>query len=165
MPRIDVLKKWLSHRKRVFPVSTIVMHATAGGSLEGAISTLRSRRFSYHYLIEKSGVITKCVPSEMVAFHAGKSVGPDGSWVNRYSIGISFVNKDDGKDPYTEVQKASALHLVQLLVKFFPGVRYLTSHRQISWPRKVDPVGLSSFLKSLASACGLSYWQREGVPE
>ncbi len=165
MLKIEVLKRWLNYRKRTKPLSTIVMHATAGSTLKGALETLRARGFSYHYLIEKDGIVHKCVPSEKVAFHAGQSIGPDGRWVNGYSIGISLVNRNDGKDPYPEVQKNAVQELILDLKRVFPKILHLTTHRQISWPRKNDPVGLSGFLREVAVCAGLKYWSRMGVPE
>jgi AmpD protein len=141
------------------------MHATAGRTLVGAVETLIKRKISYHYIIDKDGVVTQCVPFSEVAFHAGVSKGPEGASVNGYSVGISFVNLNDGRDPYTEVQKQAAKELVKQLMLLEPGLRYLTSHRQISWPRKNDPVGLGEYLKQLAKECGLKYWMRVGVPE
>jgi N-acetylmuramoyl-L-alanine amidase len=153
---MNILTKWLVTRERKKPCTTIVLHATAGSSLGGALSTLRLRGLSYHYLIEKNGEVTKCAPSSRVAFHAGKSEGPEGSNVNDYSIGISFVNLNDGKDPITYDQEQAAKLLVLDLENHFP-LSWVTTHYAISPGRKTDPKPFNSArLTAFAKAVGLN---------
>lgn len=156
---MNILTKWLAFRNRVKPCTTVVMHASAGSSLAGAVSTLIKRKLSYHYLIEKSGRITKCVPASKVAFHAGESLGPDGKWVNAYSIGISFVNLNDGKDPVTIEQYIAARDLIIDLRKQFPELKWVTTHYAISPGRKTDPKPMNlAKLRAFAKEVGLSPW-------
>jgi len=137
--KILALPKMLASRPRKKPITTIVLHATAGSTLGGALSTLRLKGFSYHYLIDKDGTVTKGVPYGRVAFHAGESMGPDGPNVNEYSIGISFVNRNDGKDPYTAAQTVSCENLIKELCNAVP-LHWLTTHYAISGFRgKTDP--------------------------
>lgn len=81
----------------------VVMHYTAGPSLEGAIRTLTdpNSQASAHLIISPTGKIVQLVSFDKQAWHAGKS-----SWkpakgagsitglqrINRYSIGIELVN-------------------------------------------------------------------------
>lgn len=139
--RIDVLRNFLASRARRSKVTTIVLHATGGESATGAISWLRKIGLSYHYVIAKDGTVYKAVPYGREAFHAGKSVGPDGPNVNRYSIGISFANRNDGKDPYTKEQIEAARELIKDLADALPDVVWLTAHYAISPGRKSDPRG------------------------
>lgn len=153
----------------------IVMHATAGGSLEGAIETLRDRNLSYHYIIDRDGTVTKCIPLAKTAWHAGNSYGPDEeakkisrkqdrshnfvakTCVNGYSIGISFVNKDDGKQTETPAQQIAAVSLILELRQAFPSLKFVTSHAIVSPGRKVDPLGYN--MDALAKAVGLPLWR------
>ena len=137
-----LLTQWLASRPRTRPCTTVVLHATAGSSLSGALSALKARELSYHYLIEKDGTVTKCVPYQRVAFHAGDSVGPNGPGVNSYSVGISFVNLNDGNDPYTAKQWEAARNLVYDLKGVLP-LEWVTSHARISPGRKTDPRGFN----------------------
>ncbi len=157
--KIVALAQWLASRPRTKPCTTIVLHATAGGSLSGALSTLRIKGLSYHYIIEKDGTITKCCPSNRVAFHAGKSEGPQGDNVNGYSIGISFVNRNDGTDMIPEAQEKAAQELVTELRESFP-LHWVTTHWAISPGRKTDPrpMGPGRLMK-FAQICGLKAWQ------
>lgn len=137
-------------------VDTVVLHATAGSSLAGAVQTLRLRGLSYHYLIDRSGAITKCCPASCRAFHAGQSFGPQGRWCNAYSVGISFVNLNTGTDPYTRDQQRSAQALVDALKTQFP-LRWLTTHYWVSPGRKTDPKNYP--VEKLALATGLKLWR------
>lgn len=136
-------------------VDTIILHATAGTTASGAHRTLLERGLSYHYIVSKNGLVWKCCPASHEAFHAGNSYGPQdkhpavnikGRWipngsVNRYSVGISLVNRNDGHDPYTLEQILSVKALIAALTEQFP-MRWVTSHAIISPGRKTDPIGL-----------------------
>ena len=147
---------WLANRKRKQTLTTIVLHATAGSSLSGALSALNSKGLSYHYLIEKNGKVTKCVSDELVAFHAGVSLGPNGPNVNNYSIGISFVNTNTGHDPYTDAQIKSCELLVRALKSKYPSLQFITTHAIISPKRKTDPKGFP--IGDFAKLCALGLW-------
>lgn len=140
------LKNWLDGKgKRRVPITTIVLHATAGSTASGALSTLRLRGLSYHAIIEDQretdGKVIKAVPDTMTAAHAGKSVGPDGPGVNAYSLGLSFVNLNDGQDPYSEAQINAALDRCESWCLAYPTIRWITTHWAISPGRKTDPKG------------------------
>lgn len=153
---IRSLVQWLASRPRRRPCTTVVLHATAGSSLAGALKALRDRELSYNFIIEKSGQITKCAPYTRVAFHAGKSSGPEGANVNEYSIGISFVNLNDGSDPYTEAQIRECDLLIRDLKAAMPSLVYLTTHYAISPGRKNDP---KRFPVSMVNGAGLQMWR------
>lgn len=157
MKPILVLKSWLASRARKSPPTTIVLHATAGSSLAGALSALRARELSYHYLIEKDGRITKCVPVGRVAFHAGVSQGPDGPNCNGYSIGISMVNLNNGIDPYPQPQVLACVDLCRELVSNVPSLRWLTCHYSIAPTRKTDPKGFPASM--VATEAKLQPWK------
>lgn len=148
------LAHWLANRERKAPVTTVVLHATAGGSAESSIEWLRRINLSYHYVIERNGFITKCVPAGRVAYHAGKSLGPDGPNVNEYSVGIAFANRNDG-EAITKAQLLAAAWLLYELRKQFPDLRWVTTHYAVSPGRKTDPKGFPP--KDFG---GLEFWKR-----
>lgn len=152
---------WMAKRTRTQPITTIVLHATAGGSLVGAITTLYKKKFSYHFLIDKDGTEIKGVPYNDVAFHAGESTGPNGRYCNGYSIGISFVNKNDGKDPYTWEQYLACERIIHELLtkdmKVKATCKWLTTHYWISPGRKTDPKNFD--VERIAKATGLTIWK------
>lgn len=156
---IKTLDDWLPHKARKAPCTTLVLHATAGGSATGAIATLRQRGLSYHFIVPKTGDPIKCAPLSKVAYHAGASWGPDGLFVNRYSIGVSFVNLNDGEDPYTPWQTEVALWIAQQCKVMYPGIKWVTTHAIISPGRKTDPKGYD--LDAFAAKCGLRAWRKK----
>lgn len=154
-------KGWFFNRPRTKPVTTVVLHATAGSSLSGAVSTLRQKRLGYHYLIEADGQIWKCAPTSGVTGHAGASKGPDGVGVNGRSIGVSFVHPNDGS-PIDPRAIDAAGELLRTLADATPSLEWLTTHYAITVKpngqyRKSDPrmcpVG------ALASESGLKPWK------
>lgn len=72
----------------------LVIHYTAGSSVEGAVRTLTNRNVeaSAHLVIGRDGSITQLVPFDKVAWHAGRSNWGGLNGLNRYSIGIELVN-------------------------------------------------------------------------
>lgn len=153
---------WFKHQPRSARPSTIVLHATAGGTLAGAVETLRERGLGYHYLIEPDGRMWKGAPIARQVGHAGKSEGPEGPSVNRYSIGVSWVNLNDGIQPITDAQLAAAEALLILLRQGLPSLKWLTTHYAITVRpdgkyRKSDPRGVD--VVALAAATGLKAWK------
>jgi len=137
-------------------IDTVVLHATVEPSIEGTLEVLRQRELSYHFLIDQNGDVLECVDPRFVAYHAGKSFGPQGDGVNEYSIGISFVNRNDGVDPFTDAQHEAIRTLLVALLKDFPSVRYLTTHAIISPNRKDDPLGFP--VADLAKFAEMELW-------
>lgn len=157
-------KGWFAHRPRPRGMrpDTVVLHATAGATLAGAIETLRERGLGYHYLIDKNGDVWKGAPTLRLVGHAGDSVGPHGPRVNGYSIGVSWVNLNDGEDPLTPAQMESAIALLRELRDGLPDLKWLTTHYAITVRtdgsyRKSDPRGVD--VVALASATRLQAWK------
>lgn len=138
---IVTLDKPLKSSERKKPITTIVLHSTAGKSATSSIAWMRvpGVMASYHYIIERNGTIYKCVPTGRKAWHAGKSIGPGGKDVNQYSIGISFANRNDGIEEITTAQLKAATSLVDALKTAYPTIEWITTHRLVSWGRKTDP--------------------------
>ncbi len=85
--------------------SILLLHYTAGPSLESAVSTFvnPARKVSAHVIIDRDGKIVQCVPFSVVAWHAGTSEWDGKLGINNYAIGIEMVNAGillpkDGKD-------------------------------------------------------------------
>lgn len=156
---IQLLKNPLASRSRSEICRVIVLHSTDGASAGSSISWLRKIGLSYHFVIERDGTITKCVPVSRVAFHAGKSLGPDGPNVNEYSIGIAFANFESKNEPITTRQIEAMYSLVAELKSAMPSLEYITTHRAISPGRKTDPRMLKrTELVYVAKQNGLVVW-------
>ena len=156
--------RYLASKKRTMPIKMIVVHSTAGGSFSGAWETLKERNLGYHAIVlEEShkdhGHLVKCVPDSRVCGHAGNSYGPleeakgitklqnnraefvANTSVNGYSLGISFVNKNDGADTYSKEQhQACVVRCIQWCLAY-PSIEWITTHYDVSPKRKTDPKG------------------------
>lgn len=73
---------------------TIIIHYTAGSSIESSVSTLCNPRTkaSAHLVIGREGAIAQLVPFNIIAWHAGKSTYQERAGFNKYSIGIEIDN-------------------------------------------------------------------------
>jgi len=158
MSEIRQLDTWLDHRNRDenTVADTLVLHATATGTLQEALEILRLRGISYHAIVDHDGSSVLCVPFDRVAYHAGESFGPQGEGVNEYSVGLSMVNWNDGDEPYPAEQVAGLVELALAAKRAVPSLRYVTTHAVIAPKRKTDPVGFD--VEGFAKRVGLEVW-------
>ena len=165
MKTIPIEPQFKSHdRPEGVVADTIVLHATAGSTLAGALSTLHKKGFGYHYIIDKDGKVYKGAPTTSVVAHAGVSTGPRGPGVNRHSIGICFVNLNDGEDDITQEQEMSCERLVGALVAAIPTLKWITTHYAITVKRdgsyrKSDPRGIGRWLDIIARSVNITPWK------
>ncbi len=73
---------------------TLIIHFTAGPTAQSAINTLTDPavQASAHVVIDYDGSITQLVPFDEIAWHAGVSSWGSRKGMNKFSIGIEFVN-------------------------------------------------------------------------
>lgn len=164
---IDALAKYgryLSSKPRTHDIELIVVHSTAGTSFLGAWQTLIGKGFGYHAILPDEnefghGGVVKCVPDGRVCGHAGNSYGPleelkgisrvqgPGSnfvaktSVNGYSLGVSFVNANDGVDKYSEQQHQACVDRCVSWCLAYPSIKWISTHYWVSPRRKTDPKG------------------------
>lgn len=125
-------------------VWAIVVHSTANSTLEGVIKWFQNPQsfVSAHYNIGKDGRTVQMVQDELRAWHAGKSVWKGVNDMNNFSIGIELVNKNDGRDPYPDVQYQVLVALCkQLTAKYGVRAQDIVGHKEISLSGKTDPAG------------------------
>ncbi len=75
------------------PIDTIVLHATGGGSVQGAMARFKSRKgnASAHFVILRNGVVLQLVELSHAAWHTS-SKSTDVPQMNQRSIGIEIVS-------------------------------------------------------------------------
>lgn len=120
--------------------TVLVIHGTVGTDA-GDLSWLRNRDagVSYHYLVQRTGVIHQLVKDEERAWHAGRSTWNGKSDVNDFSIGIGISNKGPG-EPFKPAQYAAAGDLVfELSKEHTIDLANVVGHYHISPGRKTDP--------------------------
>src|SRR4051812_35365232 len=95
-----------SHRPTGTEIDCVVLHATASDDVDQDVAWCRDKqsKVSYHVIVDRYGAIWDLVSVEHRAWHAGVSSFCARPGVNDYSIGLSFANKNDGVEPYTEEQ-------------------------------------------------------------
>ena len=168
-------------------VRIIVAHWTGGHSANGAMAWLSNpaAKASAHFVVGRSGELGQLVSVKDIAWHAGESSWSKSAWpevphvpsasqanvitgINKYSIGIEFVNLgklkkneagkfisstgkevdssqvvhgDDGKyyQSYTNDQIETGLALMMAIKAFYPDVVELIGHSDIAPTRKTDP--------------------------
>ena len=70
----------------------LVLHYTANESLSEAVSLMRARGVSAHYIVGTDGEVRRLVHEKHRAWHAGDSAWNGRVAVNQFSIGIETVN-------------------------------------------------------------------------
>jgi hypothetical protein len=108
----------------------LVIHHTAGGTVESTIKTLQDRRLSYHYLVDKDGKVYQLVDDAVIAYHAFEA--------NRVSVSISLVAPNDRGVTSPQVQ--AALELGRTLQrKYNLPVNAVYGHGEIALPTEKEP--------------------------
>jgi len=94
---------------------------------------------SAHFLINRVGLITQLVSTDMRAWHAGQSCFENRERCNDFSIGIELLGSDD--KPFTDFQYLSLIKLTKAIMQRYPGITTdrITGHSDIAPQRKTDP--------------------------
>ncbi len=138
------------HRRRIWPIDTVVLHTTEGG-LQATLNEFQSspRHVSAHYVVARDGRVFQMVSEDQIAFHAGfVSAGPESRFLgtnpNAYSIGIEIVNPSIIRGPvdFPMAQKVAVFALVKDVVErnHIPIDRdHLVGHSEIDPTSRKDP--------------------------
>lgn len=121
-------------------ISLIVLHYTGMESAEAALERLcdEAAEVSCHYLIARDGGVTRLVPEEMRAWHAGHGRWGGRDDVNSRSIGIELDN--DGESPFEDPLMETLEHLLaELLTRHRLPPKAVIGHSDMSPERKSDP--------------------------
>ncbi len=126
----------------------IVLHATGPGSLKGILEWIgdKASKVSYHGLIAADGTFYNLVSPERSAYHAGVSEWNGIKNVNDISLGLAFVNPNDGVIPLTPQQISVAKGVIQYWRQQYP-IEAVTTHAAVATPkgRKTDPDRVPNF--------------------
>lgn len=124
-------------------VDAVIIHSTfnnSGGALydiDKIVAQFARYGVSSHYVVDREGVVYQLVALHNVAYHAGRSVLPNGaSNVNSRSIGIELMTSFD--DAPTEAQIGTVVDLLKHIRQQY-DFKYLLRHSDIAPGRKTDP--------------------------
>ena len=124
-------------------ISSIVLHATGQTNTWNTARTFLdfTANISAHFVVGRTGEIVQTVPLERRAWHAGVSELEGVSDVNDYSIGIELVNRNDGVDPYPDVQYAATARLIDRVRALYPvPAERSVTHAAIALPAGRSPI-------------------------
>lgn len=95
----DEMRHEVSHYKhkktsKLKELKFIILHYTAGDTIEGAIDTLVESdiQASAHIIMDRDGIFVQTAPFNVATWHAGRSSWEEYEGINKYSIGIEIVN-------------------------------------------------------------------------
>ena len=129
---------------RTLPVTMAVIHYTEMQSAEEAIARLRDpeAKVSAHYLISREGEVTRLVPEDLRAWHAGVSYWRGIRDVNSASVGIELDHPGHryGYVPFPDAQFEALVPLLARIVKTHGIPRAnVVGHSDVAPQRKIDP--------------------------
>ncbi len=112
--RKNTKNKWKGRKGHA--IQAVVVHITAG-SFAGAESWIMNPKsqVSYHYMIDKSGIVHQYVSENDTAWHAGVIKNPKwklykkGVNPNRQTVGVALALHESEKPTLAQVLAASAL--------------------------------------------------------
>jgi hypothetical protein len=130
--------------RNINDIDTVVLHWTAGSTVDGAVRTLLKKGYGYHFLISKDAEVFQGAELRSRIGHAGSSYGPNGKSTNSTSIGISFAvpGEDEKVTPNDEVSAEMIDICIRLILdvkRALPKLKWITGHHWVSPGRKVDP--------------------------
>ena len=147
MPRVES-PNWSPRPAGVQP-RLIVLHATGPGSLKGILDWVKTKnsKVSYHGLIASDGAYYQIIDPKHTAWHAGVSEWNGVKNVNGISLGLAFVNPNDGVIPLTPQQIAVAKGVIQYWRQQYATIEAVTTHAAVALPkgRKTDPEAVPNF--------------------
>ncbi len=137
-----------NHSARKGRIRLIVLHCDASPRESSTLNWLANpvSKASYHALIHRDGWVTRLVPDERKAWHAGRSEWNGIRDVNDISLGLSFSNRNDGQERLTDAQ----LDIAKAVVQYWRGrydIEAVVTHTMVARPvgRKTDPERAPNF--------------------
>lgn len=130
--------------ERRLPVSMVVLHYTGMESADAALARMcdPAAEVSAHYMIDEDGTVTRLVPEECRAWHAGRSYWRGITDINSASVGIELVNPghEFGYRPFPEAQIEALVPLLAEIVDRHDVPRAnVVGHSDVAPARKQDP--------------------------
>ena len=133
-----------NHDERTLPISMAVIHYTEMESAADALARLSDpeAKVSAHYLISREGEVTRLVPEDRRAWHAGLSYWRGIRDVNSASIGIELDHPGHkyGYGPFPDAQFEALVPLLARMVQAHGIPRAnVVGHSDVAPARKIDP--------------------------
>ncbi|WP_342642430.1 N-acetylmuramoyl-L-alanine amidase [Rhodoligotrophos ferricapiens] len=142
-------------------VKILLLHYTGMDSAEAACARLCDghAKVSSHYLVDEAGMITRLVPEDKRAWHAGVSSWRGETDINSLSIGIEIHNPGHelGYPPFPDAQMKAVIALCQdILSRHQIAPAGVLAHSDVAPGRKIDPG--EKFDWARLHAAGIGHW-------
>ncbi|WP_429699544.1 N-acetylmuramoyl-L-alanine amidase [Alteriqipengyuania abyssalis] len=133
-----------NYDERTAPVSMVVLHYTEMAGADAAIERLTDpeAKVSAHYIISEAGEVTRLVPEDKRAWHAGVSYWRGETDVNAVSVGIELDHPGHayGYREFADAQIAALVPLLAGIVERYDIPRAnVVGHSDVAPQRKTDP--------------------------
>jgi len=134
----------------ILGIRTIVIHATAGSSSDGAASVMREGRASFHWLVADENefahgrFVWATAPEARAAWHVRNNCSHPDVWdgrskINHTSLGVEIVNAQSGGDAFSHWQIEATAEIVRYAWAKYPNLRHVVSHARLDPNRRTDP--------------------------
>lgn len=131
-------------------IRLIVIHATAGSTTDGAVSVMEEGRASFHWIVPGKDELAHgrhvwaTCPERLAAWHVRRScahpqICGGATNLNRLSLGIEIVNRQNGADEFSEWQVAAAAEIIRYAASRYPNLEHVASHARLDPGRRSDP--------------------------
>lgn len=142
-------------------IDTLVIHYTGMRNAEEALARLcdPAASVSAHYMIDEDGTVSRLVPEQMRAWHAGVSSWRGETNINDRSIGIELVNPghEFGYRRFPQAQMESLVLLVKDVLARHPiPASRILAHSDVAPLRKRDPGELFDW--AFLARAGIGLW-------
>ena len=148
-------------------VDILLLHYTGMTSAEAALERMcdPAAEVSAHYCIDEDGTLSRLVPEERRAWHAGRALWAGASDINGRSIGIELVNPghEFGYRAFPEPQMLRLIDLAQEILGRHPvPAERVLGHSDVAPLRKEDPGELFDWPR--LAAAGIGVWPGDPAP-
>lgn len=128
-------------------IDFLVLHHVEANSIDQAIEQFREHKVSAHFVIDEQGNIFELVDENDVAYHAGVSFWNGYEGLNKFSIGIEFINLSPFSKKFEECQMIAGVELCKYIAaKYNIKPQNIVGHSDIAYDkttglgdRKQDP--------------------------
>jgi len=118
-------------------IAGIVLHRTAGSTVNGALDGMISRKLGVHFIIDNDGTITQLSSLNFWLSHVGKPLHVGQRYNSTNTIGIEHVGRFNNEtrtwEPLTQPQIDASTWLVQNLMRIYDlNLANILPHERLS---------------------------------
>jgi N-acetyl-anhydromuramyl-L-alanine amidase AmpD len=136
----------------ILGVTTVVVHTAAGSDCEDAMSVMKSRRASWHWLVpdemehQHGQMVWACAPEARAALHVRNScshldVEGGRTGINHFSLAICIISRHarTSPKPFSQWQVFAAAEIIRHCWAKYPNLKHVVSHARLDPARRSDP--------------------------